>query len=200
MRSAPLWVGCLVLLAACGNGSKSPNLSPGKVTLAITALHPRGGDVWSPPCNGEIGAAGAFACPDDPTPIPIDADRQLGVDVSVENFYLRAPDTCGSTVQCGIALLELDPNADGSAAASVRGASTSLLLDLSPLPALCGAHVLRPSLLGPSGSAFTGPWAEQPSDLSLTFTADDCSANSGGAGGEGPLATAGGSGAAGSPP
>jgi len=184
MRSAlPLSLACLCSLAACSNDDSGAPVSPGNVFLEITALHPRGSDAWLPPRAPDPSNADDVGYAGDPEPIVIGCDRRLGVDTHVEHFYLRAPDACGSDVQCGYLVIEIDPS-DAGAAASGYAAAPSLSVDLGALDKagkLDGDHIIRPRLSQPDGKPFTHPYASTPEDLTVTFTSDTC--DLGGAGG-----------------
>jgi hypothetical protein len=183
MRSAPLlWLVFACSLVACKSETAAP-VSPGNVVLEITALRPRDNEVWQPPRAAQGTDPGY---PGDPEPIVIGCDRQLGVDVHVEHYYLRAPDACGGNLQCGWLIIDVDPT-DTGAAVSGRAASPSLAVDLTPLDAageLVGPHTLRPRLVQANGQPFTHPYASPPEDLAVTFASDDCPSG-GGAGGAG---------------
>jgi hypothetical protein len=169
-------------------------VSPGNVVLEITALHPRGSDTWLPPRAPDPKNPSDEGSPGDPEPILIGCDRRLGVDTYVDNFYLRAPDACGSNVQCGYLVLEIDPS-DAGAAASAYAAAPSLFIDLGALDRadkLEGGHVIRPRLSQPNGKPFTHPYASTPEDLTVTFASDTCELDgAGGGSGEPPSANAG---------
>ena len=189
MRSAlPLWLACLCLLAGCNNDDSSAPVSPGNVFLEITALHPRDSDVWLPPRAPDPADASDEGYAGDPEPLVIGCDRRLGVDTRVDNYYLRAPDACGSYVQCGWVVIDIDPDTD--AVTSAYAAAPSLFLDLCPLDLagkLVGTHTIRPRLAKPDGTPFTHPYASTPQDLTITFASDACAtADAGGAGGAGP--------------
>lgn len=184
MRSAlPLSLACLCLLAACSNGDSGAPVSPGNVFLEITALRPRGGDVWLPPRAPDPADPSDEGSPGDPEPILIGCDRRLGVDARLKYFSLRAPDACGGNLQCGYLVIEIDPS-DAGSAASAYAAASSLFVDLGDLDhagKLAGEHIIRPRLSQADGKPFTHPYASTPQDLTVTFTSDTC--NVGGFGG-----------------
>jgi hypothetical protein len=132
--------------------------------------------------------------------VVIGCDRELGVTVDVQNFSLRVPDACGSSLQCGFLSLTLDPDA---APITVTGAAKTLLFDLKDLHTqgkLDGEHVLRPALFLTSDHPFTHPFTADPVDLPVTFQAvpdADCAAASGGTGGKPGSAGTGGTGGSG---
>jgi hypothetical protein len=191
MRSAlPLSLACLCSLAACSNGDSGAPVSPGAVFLEITALHPQGSDAWLPPRAAEPADAGDEGYAGDAEPVVIGCDRRLGVDVRVDNFSLRAPDACGSDLQCGYLVIDVDPS-DAGPRASAYAAAPSLFVDLEALDqagTLEGEHVIHPRLSQPDGKPFTHPYASAPLDVTLTFTSEPCDSGNGGAAGAAPSA------------
>lgn len=196
------WLALASATAACNTHNDTP-VSPGNVVLEITTLYPRNNDAWLAPRKPDPVLAGDQGYPGDPGPVTLGCDtpsptaappddctprRLLGVQTDVENFYLRPPDACSGTAQCGFLIVELDPGPAGPAV-SARAATTSVVLDLSALDAagtLVGPHVLRPRLVLPDLTPFTTPYAFEPEDVSVTFAADACSptsANGGDCGG-----------------
>jgi hypothetical protein len=175
MRSAlPLWIAVACSAAACKSNESTTPASPGDVVLQITALHPRNDDVWLAPRDPNPQQAGDIGYPGDPEPVVIGCDRRLGVDATITNYYLRAPDACAGNVQCGLFVVEIDP---GAAGVTGRAAAESLLVDLCPFESagtLAGEHVLHPRLEQQDGTTFTSPFAMPPVDLTVTFASDSC--------------------------
>jgi hypothetical protein len=199
----PLLLAIIGTAAACSNSSSTTATNYGNVVLEITSLLPRDNDVWLAPREADPNTPGDEGYDGDPEPVVIGCDRRLGVDVDVQNYYLRSPDACGGYTQCGYLSVELDPS-DAGSAASAQAAATNLVINLAPLDqagTLVGPHVLRPHLSLPDGTPFTHPFAFAPQDVPVTFAADDCgAAGAGGAGGAGDEAnTSGGAGGSASP-
>ncbi len=178
------WIAVAVATAACSNGSSSTPISPGNVVLEITALLPRNDEVWLAPRDPDP-VSGDEGYPGDPEPVTIGCDLRLGVQADVRNYYLRAPDGCSGTPQCGYLVVELDP--DQGPAARAQGAAPNVVLTLTdplaPGDPLVGPHVLRPRLVLPDGSTFSDPYAFTPKDVNVTFAADSCESEPNGAGG-----------------
>jgi hypothetical protein len=166
------WLGCFLVLGACGNSGSEKTAPPPAVTLAVTALLPRNGDVWQP---------------GDAEPVLVGCDRRLGVTLEVENFNLRAPGSCGGSVQCGYAEVSLLHAADGSVAAGpIAAAGTGLVLDLSELAPVDGDYLVHPELRTEVGTVYDNNYAEPPVDVSVRLAADGpCDTGEGGAGGGG---------------
>lgn len=183
-----------LLVGACESDTSNTPVSPGKVSLRIAALWPRGGEPWWPP----VVADDDSAFPGDPEPVLVGCDRRLGVSVALDNFELRVPDACGTLPQCGFLSLELDPDLSQPsdvttrATARVRGASDTLVLDLSALEPSEGVHQIHASLFTASGHEFKGPFTSDPLDLSVSLAFEACppevtgSAGEGGMGGASP--------------
>jgi len=181
------WIAIAVATAACGNGSSTAAISPGNVVLEITALLPRNDEVWLAPRDPDPTMSGDEGYAGDPEPVTIGCDLRLGVQVDVQNYSLRPPDSCGGTAQCGYLVVELDP--DQGPAARAESAASNVVFTLSdPLATgdpLVGPHVLRPRLILDDGTPFTAPFAFTPKDISVTFAADSCESEPNGAGGAG---------------
>lgn len=188
---------------ACGDDDEASEVAPpGPVCASFLVLRPRGNEeVFLPDrCEtaqpgSELASAGA---PAEPAPVPpaeelevvIGCDRQLGVDLRVDNWTFRPPYACGGTPQCGYVLLELDPadldpaptqcrlpapagavseaGAGGAAEAPPATAATCNevalqrgVLDLTPLgDALAGPHLLRATLINSDRTRFLAPCTE----------------------------------------
>lgn len=200
MRPAlSLWFLVACSLVGCKKNESSTATGPGPVVLEIATLYPRDNVAWLAPRLPDPDKPDDTGYDGDPQPIVIGCDRQLGVDVLIENFTLRAPDACSDNPQCGSLVIEIDPPADGAAVAPDGGSSPapaisgyasapSLVLDLSnpnlpePNPTwLEGDHVIRPRLQLPNGKPFTHPYAFEPQDVPVTFTSDACAGGAGGA-------------------
>ncbi|HEV8551711.1 MAG TPA: hypothetical protein VGQ57_21835 [Polyangiaceae bacterium] len=176
MRSVPtaLVAACLLSLS-CGSNDSTAVAPPPKVTLRVTALVPVGEDAWHAAPAGETSS---------PAVVTIGCDRRLGVELTIENYSLRAPNACSGAVQCGYEQVTLLHVEDGSVALGpVLGATSTPLLDLSALEPLAGDYLLRPELLTETGDPFTENYAEPPQDLPVTLVATDCA--NGGAAGDG---------------
>lgn len=174
------WIAFAVGTAACGSGNSATPVSPGNVVLELTALLPRNNDVWLAPRDPDPTVAGDEGYAGDPEPVTIGCDLRLGVEATVTNYYLRPPDGCSGTPQCGYFAVDVDPNdgPSGAPAARAQAATSSAVLDLcglrtATLP-LAGPHVIRPELLLADGSPFTGPYAFDPKDVTVTFAEDTC--------------------------
>lgn len=172
------WLGCLFFLGACGNSGSETTAPPPKVTLAVSSLLPRSGDIWYP---------------GDPEPVLLGCDRRLGVMLEVENFNLRAPAACGGAVQCGYAEVSLLHAGDSSLAAGpVAGAGIGLVLDLGALDPVAGDYLVHPELRTETGALYDRNYAEAPMDLGVTLAADEsCETGAGGAGNDGAPGAAG---------
>ena len=160
-------------LSACSSDSSTPTAPPPKVTLRVSALFPVGEAAWYEPAPEEwMQPVVALGC-----------DRTLGVELTVENFSLRAPNACGGAVQCGYDQATLLRADDGSTVIGpVQSASNVPLLDLTVLEPLAGDYLVRPELLTTIGTIYQRNYAEPPADLPVTLT-DVC--NPDGAGGAG---------------
>jgi hypothetical protein len=163
-------------LGACESDTTSTPVSPGEVTLRISALWPRAGEVWWPRYDADDDSA----YPGDPEPVLVGCDRRLGVSVALDNFSLRVPDACGTSPQCGFLSIELDPDLSQPssvierAPTHVRGTSQTLTLDLSALEPVEGVHQIHTTLLTSSAREFTGPFTTEPVDLSVSLAFEDC--------------------------
>ncbi|HTQ05439.1 MAG TPA: hypothetical protein VMI54_16360 [Polyangiaceae bacterium] len=170
------WLAVALATTAC-HGKKSTPVSPGNTVLEITELLPRDNDVWLAPREADP-VTGDDGYPGDPGPVTIGCDLRLGVQATVENFYLRAPDACAGNIQCGVLLVELLRSDSATVVASGRAATTSVVLDLCGLAAtdegVPGSYVLRPSLVLPDGSTYASPYAFTPEDVDVTLAEDAC--------------------------
>ena len=185
MRLAPpVWLLFAALLSACSSDETTTTAPPPKVTLRVSALLPVGEAPWYEPA------------PEDwmQPVVSMGCDRTLGVALTVENFSLRPPGSCGGAVQCGydqVTLLRAD---DASAVAGpMQSASNVPLLDLTALEPLGGDYLVRPELLTTVGTVYQRNYAEPPADLPVTLV-DVCEPS--GAGGAGDTGGAGGAGGA----
>jgi hypothetical protein len=181
MRLARLsWIAVAFATAACGNGGSAAPISPGDVVLEITALLPNKDEVWLAPRDPDPEISGDVGYPGDPEPVTLGCDLRIGVQADVQNYYLRPPDGCAGTPQCGYLVVDLDP--DAGPLARGQAAASNVVLTLSE--PLVGPHVLRPRLLLADGSTFTEPYAFPPKDVTVTFAADpSCDGGAAGAGG-----------------
>ncbi len=94
--------GALVVAACSGDdetASPAPLPPPG---VAIVSVQGVGGPVWTPAKQGcvELGH---------------DAEQTVVVTITTSDFVLRPPGTCGSSRQCGTAVLRVDPSGTGEA-------------------------------------------------------------------------------------
>jgi len=171
---APLWLLACALLSACGGDDNTTSAPPPKVSLRVTGLIPVGEAAWhAPPADEEL----------IPPVVAVGCDRTLGVELTIENFSLRAPNACGGAVQCGYDQVSLlDPADESILVGPVQSASNVPLFDLSALEPLAGSYLVRPELLTTVGTIYARNYLELPADLPVTLT-DVCDAGGGGAGG-----------------
>lgn len=130
----------LALATACGSDDEQrPVTPPPPPTLTLAALRPVGGAEWTPG-SGSCVAPGS------------DPDGTIGVVVSLENFTLRPPGTCGSLSNCGRLLVRIDPGATDA----LRLEAATALVPVKMAPLGEGPHTFRVELLDRNGEAILG--------------------------------------------
>ena len=179
-----------LLVGACSGGTPAAPVSAGPVTLEIAELRPNGAERWAAPRAADADGMNGFE--GDPQPVVLGCEQQLGVTVNIDKFYLRAPDACGASTQCGFLSIDLYPGSDeapsGGGQAWVRGAGPTLVLELQAFDlSIPTDYTLVPSLWRPNGVQFTGPFTAEPTPVRVTLAGStNCPlTDAGGAGGAG---------------
>lgn len=97
---------------------------------------------------------------------------RLVVRVALENWTLRPPHACAGTAQCGYVVVRVDPTPEGDGA-TVRGATSQLLVDLRQLASPTGSHRVRVELAEDDGTPFEVDGTVLSAEVSIQVLASD---------------------------